>query len=39
MQRGMIRKLIETGDIEAYENDDIIRTGNMIFIKPKKQDE
>jgi len=39
MQRGMIRKLIETGDIETYENDDTIRTGNMIFIKPKKQDD
>lgn len=38
MQREMMRKLIETGDIVADENDDTIRTGNMIFIKPKIQD-
>ena len=35
MQAEVVKKLLNSGEIFAEETQDIIRTGDMVFIKPK----
>lgn len=39
MQTEIVQKLLESGEIVAEETQDIIRTGDMVFIKPKQRNE